>query len=48
MEMGLRQVIAARKPPKPFRLRKHTVGGNGLVEDLERPEIRERIYEGRG
>ncbi len=47
-EMGLRQTIAAQKPSKPFRLRKHTVGGNGLVEDLEWPEIRERIYEGRG
>ena len=48
MEVGLRQVISARKPRKPFRLRKHTVGGNGLVEDLAWSEIRERIYEGRG
>ncbi len=48
MEMGLRQVIAAKKPRKIFHLRKHTVGGKGLVEDLEWSEIRERIYEGRG
>lgn len=48
MEMGLRHVIATQKPDKPFRLRKCSVGGEGLVEDLDWPQIRERIYEGRG
>lgn len=48
LEMGLRQTIAAQKPSEPFRLRKHTVGGKGLVEDIDWPGIRERIYDGRG
>ena len=44
IEVGLRQVIAARKP---FRLGKHTVGGKGLVVDLRWSEIREHTYDGR-
>ena len=49
VEVGLRHVLQAEQGRKrPFRLRKHTFRGQGLAPGLEWPEIREKIYEGRG
>jgi hypothetical protein len=51
IQEGLRKVIAERKQPRPFRLRKATFKGNGLqpsVRGMSWDEIREKSYEGRG
>jgi len=48
VERGLRQVVAAKKEDKPFRLRDGSVGGKGLhpaVADRSWDEIRNMIYE---
>jgi hypothetical protein len=49
VEAGLRHVLQTDQGRKrPFRLRKRTFRGQGLVPGLEWPDIREKIYEGRG
>jgi hypothetical protein len=48
---GLRQVVAERKRPGVFRLRKATYRGTGLqpgVADANWERVRELAYEGRG
>ena len=49
IEEGLRAVIQTdRGRRKPFRLRDGSFGGEGLRADLSWPEIRRKIYSGRG
>jgi hypothetical protein len=51
MEQGLRKIIAERKAERPFRLRKVTFKGQGLVAELrdaDWDQIRDLAYEGRG
>jgi len=49
VEAGLREVLRKEHGrSRAFRLRKGTFRGKGLVSELEWPEIRAKIYEGRG
>ena len=51
VEQGLRKIIAERKTARPFRLRKVTFKGPGLVPELRGADwekIRDLAYEGRG
>ena len=49
IERGLQTVLHGRlAPAKRFRLKTITVKGEGLVEPMDWPEIRRRIYEGHG
>jgi hypothetical protein len=49
LEEGLRSTLQRnRQGAKPFRLRNGSFRGQGLQGDLAWPEIRRRIYEGRG
>lgn len=51
IEEGLRRLIAERKAPKPFKLRRVTFRGKGLQSGMAGAswqEIRDKIYEGRG
>jgi hypothetical protein len=48
MEAGLRKILASDPIRKKFRLRKCSVGGQGLVRDFTWPEIRDEVYRGRG
>ncbi|MBZ5727777.1 MAG: DUF2191 domain-containing protein [Acidobacteriia bacterium] len=49
IETGLRQVLASeRSTPRPFRLKHCAFKGKGLAPGLDWPQIRDRIYQGRG
>jgi hypothetical protein len=48
IELGLRALIEREQPAKPFRLRKHSFRGDGLVEESRWPSIRDEIYRSRG
>ena len=49
LEEGLRSVLERnRKHAKRFHLRDGSFGARGTQNDLSWPEIRKRIYEGRG
>ena len=49
IEEGLRSVVQNKRGSrKRFRLRDGSVSGHGLHEDLSWPEIRRRVYQGRG
>lgn len=52
VEMALQMFLKKQKSfPKPFKARKHSVKGNGLVPGLQEGDwetIRSLIYEGRG
>jgi Bacterial antitoxin of type II TA system, VapB len=51
VEQGLRKIIAERKAIRPFRLRRVTFKGQGLVPELDWNDwdkIRDLAYEGRG
>ena len=49
IETGLRQVLASEQASsKPYRYKRVTFGGKGLVEDGDWRAIRDKIYEGRG
>ncbi len=51
VEQGLRKIIAERKSARPFRRRKVTFKGRGLVPELRGSDwdkIRDLAYEGRG
>ena len=49
LESGLRTLLTeARDPKKPFRLKRASFRGDGMVKDYSWPEIRSVIYEGRG
>lgn len=49
VEEGLRTVLdRARTPARSFRLRDGSFGSRGAAKPLAWPEIRRRIYEGRG
>jgi Bacterial antitoxin of type II TA system, VapB len=51
VEQGLRKIIAERKATRPFRLRRVTFKGQGLVPELDWNDwdkIRDLAYEGRG
>lgn len=49
MEAGLRAVLATPESSRrPFRLKKCTFKGKGMVKDFTWPEIRSAIYEGHG
>jgi hypothetical protein len=51
VEQGLRKIVAERKAARPFRLRKVTFKGQGLVPELRDAgwdKIRDLAYEGRG
>ena len=51
VEQGLRRILAERKSPGQFRLRKTTFKGKGLqpgMQDETWERIRETIYQGRG
>lgn len=49
IEMGLRQVLASeRSTPRPFRLKRCRSKGKGLAPGLDWPQIRDKIYQGRG
>jgi hypothetical protein len=51
IEEGLRRVLKERRTPGRFRLRKASVGGQGLQPDLADgswDKIRARIYDGHG
>jgi hypothetical protein len=51
VEQGLRKIITERKAVRPFRLRKVTFRGQGLVPELRDADwdkIRNLAYEGRG
>lgn len=51
VEQGLRRIIAERKQPRVFKLRKASFKGKGLqpgVADASWERIREMAYEGRG
>jgi hypothetical protein len=45
---GIRQVLQGGSGQRKFRLKTITVKGQGLVEEMDWPVIRARIYEGRG
>jgi hypothetical protein len=49
LETGLRHVLNSEPTSsKPFRLKRCIVKGKGLAQEESWPEIRARIYEGRG
>ena len=51
VEQGLRKIIAERKAARPFRLRKVTFKGQGLVpelRDVDWDKVRDLAIEGRG
>jgi hypothetical protein len=51
VEQGLRKIVAERKTGRPFRRRKVTFKGEGLVPELRDADwnkIRDLSYEGRG
>jgi hypothetical protein len=51
VEQGLRRIVADRKAARPFRLRKASFKGNGLVPELRDADwnkLRDLTYEGRG
>jgi hypothetical protein len=51
VEQGLRKIISEREASCPFRLRKVSFGGQGLVEEMRDAEwstIRDLAYEDRG
>ena len=49
LESSLRKSLEeAPRGRKPFRLKKCAFQGQGMVQDYTWPEIRSRIYEGRG
>jgi hypothetical protein len=51
VEQGLRKIIADRKTARPFRLRKASFKGKGLVPELRDADwdtLRDFAYEGRG
>jgi len=48
IEAGLRKVLDASRGREPFKLRKCSVGGKGLVPGMDWPRVREEIYRGRG
>ena len=51
IEQGLRHVVSASKPRRPFRLRKASFKGRGLSTDakgLDWQHFRGLAYEGRG
>ena len=48
IESGLRRWLEETESSKPLRLKDGSFRGTGLVADLDWPQIRERIYEGRG
>jgi len=48
IEAGLRKALDASRGRKPFKLRKRSVGGEGLAPGMDWPRIREEIYRGRG
>ncbi len=49
VETSLRHLISGKESPRePFRLRKASFAGDGMVKDFSWPEIRSIIYEGRG
>ena len=49
LEEGLRSTLARnRRAPRRFRLRDGSFHGRGLAAELSWPEIRQRIYRGRG
>lgn len=50
VEEGLRRVVAERKRPRPFRLRRATFKGHGLqpgIASLPWESLRDLTYEGR-
>ncbi len=51
VERGLREVLAARKPKKPYKFELVTVDGGGLTPEFEKlgwDKIRDAAYEDRG
>jgi hypothetical protein len=49
IEEGLRRLLADRRRAERFTLRRITFGGEGIDPGAaEWPEVRRRIYEGRG
>jgi hypothetical protein len=51
VEQGLRRIVADRKSAHPFRLRKASFKGKGLVPELRDADwdtLRDLAYEGRG
>lgn len=51
VEGGLRKILAERKQPEGFRLRRASFKGNGLQDELRSADwttLRELAYEGRG
>ena len=51
IERGLHRVIADTASPTPFKLRRASVGGNGLQPEFSGArweDIRDAIYRGRG
>ncbi len=51
VEQGLREVLAERKHPKPYKLPDMSVAGNGLQPEFQGAswqEILDASYEGRG
>ncbi len=51
IEQGLRRVIADRKPPVAFKLRRASFKGNGLqpeLRDASWEKLRDLAYDGRG
>jgi hypothetical protein len=51
VEQGLRDVVAARKVARPFRLRKASFKGTGLVPELRDADwnkLRDLVYQERG
>ncbi len=41
-------LVKDQAPRKPFRLKRCSFRGDGLVEEYSWPEVRAHIYEGRG
>ena len=49
LEIGLRHVLASEPvAAKPFRLKRCSFKGKGLVREEDWADLRARIYEGRG
>jgi hypothetical protein len=51
IEQGLRQVMAEKNEPKPFKLRDGSFKGSGMTPEFQNAtweQIRDAIYEGRG
>lgn len=48
LESALRSFLAGNGDKKPFRLKRASFRGDGMVKDYSWPEIREIIYEERG